>query len=267
MKVAIVGIGNMGSKYINKFVELGYETVLIDIEDYRLAKYPENFKKYKDLNQALDKEDIQALFVATSPTSHIPIAKKAIERGINVLIEKPPALSSKELEEAINLAIKKNVYLHVSEIELQSSIVRNLKLHKKPSGIKGFRLNLGKGYINPFYDLAWHDLYIFQYLIGDFKIKSVKDKGNIFEVYAISDNTEFDLEVAWLNPFVRREWLLDENIKLNFVEDSIYHNGNIIESDKKDKLKLMIQNFINNPSFESSFRALKILKEIENIKI
>jgi predicted dehydrogenase len=271
MKVGIVGIGNMGSKYINKFKELGLDYVLIDSQASQFEKYSEDVPKYTDLDNALDKENINFLFVATSPVSHIPIAKKAIEKNINVMVEKPPALNRKDFEEALDYAIKNNVILAVSEIELNSSSVRNLKLEKNVEKVEAFRLNLGKGYINPFFDLAWHDLYIFSYLFGQFSIKNVNMVGNVVDVKAQADNTDFELKVAWLNPFLKRSWYLkakEEFITLDFVEDRIlYSSGKTVEKDNIDKLKLMIENFIKKPSYESSYRALNILKEIEKIKI
>jgi predicted dehydrogenase len=270
LKVGIVGIGNMGSKYVNKFKELNLDYVLIDSNPEQLSKFPDDVKKFQDIEKALS-EDLDAVFVATSPQSHLPIARKFLDAGINVMVEKPPSLSRKELEETLELAYKKNVYLSVSEIELKSSPIRNLSLDKNVNFVEGYRLNLGKGYINPFFDLAWHDLYIFHYLFGNFKIKDVKVEDNIAKVKAESENTEFDLQVAWLNPFTRREWILktsDGDLVLNFAEDKIiYPSGEVKEKDNKDKLKLMIEEFLNKPSYDSTLRSINILKEIEKIKI
>jgi predicted dehydrogenase len=271
LKVGIVGIGNMGSKYVNKFRELNLDYVLIDSNQSQFEKYPEDVPKYTDLEDALEKENINFLFVATSPTSHIPIARKTIERNINVMVEKPPALSRRDFEDILDFAYKNNVILAVSEIELNSSSVRNLKINGKVENVEGYRLNLGKGYINPFFDLAWHDLYIFNYLFGSFSIKKVSIEGNNVYVNANSDNAEFNLQVAWLNPFLKRSWHLksgSEETLLDFVEDKIiYPSGEVVEKDNIDKLKMMIEKFIKNPSYESSLRALNILKEIEKINI
>ncbi|NPA16231.1 Gfo/Idh/MocA family protein [Persephonella sp.] len=271
MKVGIVGTGNMGSKYINKFDILGYDTVLIDIDENRLSKFPEKFKKYTDLDEALKREDIDYLFVATAPQSHIPIAKKALERGINVMVEKPPSIDPSLLEEAIEFAQKKGAVLSVSEIELRSNTVRNLKLPEKVGDVEAYRLNLGRGYINPFYDLAWHDLYIMNYLFGDFKIKKVVDKGDIFDVIGETESNEFFLQVAWSHDFLRREWVIDTDrgkLTLNFAEDKIiYEDGSIREKDGTDKLELMIRQFVEKPDFESSYRALNILKEFNKFSV
>ncbi|MBK3333169.1 Gfo/Idh/MocA family oxidoreductase [Persephonella atlantica] len=265
MKVGIVGTGNMGSKYIKKFEVLGYDAVLIDLDASKLSQYPERFNKYTQLDEALKKENITHLFIATDPKSHIPLALKGLERGINVMVEKPPAINPSQLEKAIEFAQKKNTVLSVSEIELKSSIVRNLNINSDVEDVHAYRLNLGRGYINPFYDLAWHDLYIMNYLFGDFRIKKVVDKGDIYDIYGETQNSEFFLQVAWSHKFLRREWEIitpQQSIKLNFAEDRIvYEDGTTVEKDGKDKLELMIKQFVENPSFESSYRALNILKE------
>lgn len=272
-KVGIVGTGRMGSKYINKFDLLGYDAFLVDKEMSQLEQFPDKFRKYTDLDKALETEkSADAIFVATSPTSHIPIAQKVIYHGINVMVEKPPALDVYDLEETIKLAEKSDVVFGVSEIELRSSAVRNLNLENyKVWSVKAYRLNLGKGYINPFLDLAWHDLYIFYYLFGHFKIKDVVDrkeeKTHFVEVYAKSERNEIpiDLEVAWENPYLRREWILDTDkgeLVLNFIDDEIiYPDGNKVEKDGIDKLELMIKQFVEEPSYESAYRALNILEE------
>jgi len=197
LKVGIVGTGNMGSKYIKKFDLLGLDAVLIDLDSKKLAEYPEKFSKYTDLDEAIKNENISHLFIATDPKSHIPLAKKALEREINVMVEKPPSINPSELEEAVNFADKKGVVLSVSEIELRANTVRNLNINTDVADIEAYRLNLGRGYINPFYDLAWHDLYIMSYLFGDFKIKKIKDKGDIFEIEGETKSNGFYLQVAW----------------------------------------------------------------------
>ncbi len=271
MKVAIIGIGNMGSKYVKKFDILNIDAVLIDKDQKKLEKFPKKFAKYTNLDEALEKENISYAFIATDPLSHIPLAKKLLDREINVMVEKPPSLKPKDLEEAINIAKKKGVVLAVSEIELKSNNVRNLNLEENIHEIEAYRLNLGKGYINPLYDLAWHDLYIISYLFKNFKIKKVKDNGNLIYLEGETEEQEFRLSVAWLNPYLKREWKLkgkNSEILLNFVEDKIIYSNNITkENDKKDKLELMITEFLTNPSFESSFRALNILEEFNKFGI
>ena len=269
MNVGVVGVGNMGRHYVNKLLLLGYKPVLIDKDQEALARFNDELKKYTDLDTALKENELDFLFVATAPTSHIPIAKKALEREINVMVEKPPTLSSSELEETINLALSKGVSLGVSEIELRSSCIRKFEKKGTYESIEAYRLNLGQGYINPFFDLAWHDLYILQYLFDDIKIKKAIDLGDIYEVYGETREGEFFIKVGWNQANLRREWILtqgEEKTIFDFTTDTIhYPKGISVEGDKKDKLEMMITEFLTNPTFDSSFRALKVLKQMEKI--
>lgn len=271
MKVAVIGVGNMGSKYVRKLDLLNIDTILIDRDQNRLKEQPDKFKKYTDLDEALRENKLDFVFIATDPYSHIPLAKKLIEREVNVMIEKPPSITAKPLDEAINLALKKNVVLAVSEIELKSNTVRNIEVNNDIDFIEAYRLNLGKGYINPFYDLAWHDLYILHYLFGRFNIKRVINSEGIIKVIGNTEGQEFKIKVAWEYPHLKREWILrkgEESIKLNFIEDKIVYSQNKVKPpDNKDKLELMIKEFLQNPSFDSSYRALEILTQFDKNKV
>ena len=270
MKVAVIGVGNMGSKYVKKLDLMNIDTILIDKDQNKLKNQPDKFKKYTDLDIALKENSIDYAFISTDPESHIHLAKKLLNREINVLIEKPPSTIPKPLDEAISLAHKKNVVLSVSEIELKSSSVMNLNINGSIDFIDAYRLNLGRGYINPFYDLAWHDLYILHYLFGRFNIKRVNNSEGIIKVIGHTEGQEFKIEVAWEYPYLKREWILKKGgdfIKLNFVEDKLVYPHMVVIPDKRDKLELMIKEFLTNPSFDSSYRALDILYQFEKNKI
>jgi predicted dehydrogenase len=57
----------------------------------------------------LDREPLDALIVATPNRSHYPIALAALERGLNVLCEKPVGMSSAEARRLADLAAAKGV--------------------------------------------------------------------------------------------------------------------------------------------------------------
>ncbi len=51
-------------------------------------------KWYNDAYQLLDDPEINAVYIATPPSSHMEYALAAIERGLNVYIDKPVALNA-----------------------------------------------------------------------------------------------------------------------------------------------------------------------------
>ena len=109
------------------------------------------------------------------------------------------------------------------------------------------------------------------YLFGGFNIKNVENVEGKIIVSGHTDKQEFNIEVAWEYPYIRREWILKkgvEEIKLNFLEDKIiYPQNKIKHSDNKDKLECMINEFLKFPKFDSSYRALEILSQFEKNKI
>ena len=80
----------------------------------RLVNYCESIdlkKIYIDWQEMLKKEKLDAIAIAVNPSSQYKIAKKAIEKGINVFAEKPLAVNVPQAKELLELA-KKNKIVH-----------------------------------------------------------------------------------------------------------------------------------------------------------
>jgi predicted dehydrogenase len=63
-----------------------------------------NAKGFNDAQVMLDSGDIDLVVVSTPPNTHFYWAKQALSRGINVVLEKPMALTTNECDELIALA-------------------------------------------------------------------------------------------------------------------------------------------------------------------
>ncbi len=64
--------------------------------------------------EIFNREDIDAVAIATDSGSHYPLTMRALEEGKHVLVEKPMALSTKHMDEMISLSRKKGLKLAVS---------------------------------------------------------------------------------------------------------------------------------------------------------
>jgi len=83
----LAGFGGRGKLIARKLTELGLKVQgVYDSNPAQLANAP--FQTYTDLD-ALLKLDLSALAIATWPSSHARIAEKALERGLDVFVEKP----------------------------------------------------------------------------------------------------------------------------------------------------------------------------------
>ncbi len=259
MHVLLVGLGNMGMKYLAKLEELKELPVLCDIDPYKnISRYP----FYCHFGEI--KEDIRKAIVVVDPKHHVEIAKEFLSKGIPVLLEKPPARRSEEFRE-----IWEDPNLEVSEIELYSFPVKNFPKGLEVEEILIERLNRGRGYINPFWDLAWHDLYILQYLFGDVKVDSFRE-GEIWEMEGSAGGVPFRLRVAWEHKGeVVRRWLLktgEGEVLMDFLREEITINGEIRRKREGDKLREMVSDFLSGRKREgSALRALRNLELLESI--
>jgi predicted dehydrogenase len=83
----IAGFGGRGKLIARKLAELGLEVRgVYDSNPTQLSDAP--FRTFTDLD-ALLRLDLTALAIATWPSTHAKIAERALERGLDVFVEKP----------------------------------------------------------------------------------------------------------------------------------------------------------------------------------
>ena len=260
MHILLIGLGNMGRKYLKKVEKLYLKPVLCDI-DPKKGK-GSNHPFYCHFGQV--KEKIDYVIIAIDPKEHVEVSLEFLKKGIPVLLEKPPALS---VEEFLKIYPYQN--LEISEIELYSECVKRFPKNFRVKEIRVERLNKGKGYISPLWDLCWHDLYILLYLFKEVRIKSLK-KGEVWEVEGeAGKGIPFNIRFAWnYKGEVSRRWLLNTeegDVLMDFLKEEITFNGFKFKRSSSDKLMEMVKDFIVGKRREGSRdRALKILRILEN---
>ncbi|MFR3249574.1 MAG: Gfo/Idh/MocA family protein [Eisenbergiella sp.] len=116
MKYALIGCGRISPNHIAAAKENGLEIVAmcdINIENIKdkTVKFdlPDTIAKYTDYREMIEKEKIDLAAIATESGKHAEIAINCIEAGINLIIEKPIALSLHDADRIIEMAEKKNV--------------------------------------------------------------------------------------------------------------------------------------------------------------
>ena len=98
MRAAIIGLGVIGKVHYNVLKSMGEEIVaLCDINPEKLGEY-EGAKKYLNYKIMLDSEKIDVVHVCTPHYLHAEMVIYALNKGINVLCEKPLCISSEEIE-------------------------------------------------------------------------------------------------------------------------------------------------------------------------
>jgi predicted dehydrogenase len=149
---------------------------------------------YSDAGDLINDRDIDAVYIATPPGSHMEYALRTIEAGKPVYIEKPMALNYAECKKINDAALKRGIpvfvayyrralpgFLKVSELINNGSIgtVRlvQIQLFKAPSdeekeGRLPWRVDPSISGGGHFFDLASHQLDYLDYLFGP--VKGVK---------------------------------------------------------------------------------------------
>jgi predicted dehydrogenase len=77
-------------------------------EHYGVPRY------YDDVDQLLDECELDAVVVATTPNVHYEQARKALERGLHALVEKPFTLSAEHARDLARIAEERNLLLSVA---------------------------------------------------------------------------------------------------------------------------------------------------------
>ncbi len=256
MHILVIGLGNMGKKYLLKLEELGKLPVLCDrdpnkaIDDYPFYCHLEDVQ-----------EDIGAVIIAVDPKDHVKLARDFLDKGVPVLLEKPPALTYLEFMQVYHYP-----NLYISEIESFSTCLNYFPKNVKTLSIE--RLGKGRGYISPLWDLAWHDLYLLQRFFKEIEIESLK-AGDVWELKGKADSVDFTIRVAWEHPNPGRRWIINNgSLLLDFAKEEVWENGNLIHRSNTDKLGAMLKTFLSGKfDGKSKERALKNIILLERIKL
>src|ERR1700747_930352 len=114
LKIGVIGYGYWGPNIVRNLQGLdSTRTELIcdsnPSAQARARKAYPGVKIVSDANEVLRSPDIEAVAIVTPVWTHYELAKKALENGKHVFIEKPFASNTEQGERLIELAQKKNL--------------------------------------------------------------------------------------------------------------------------------------------------------------
>ncbi len=119
MKYALVGCGRIATNHVKAVLNNGLEFVAAcDIEpeniELLLSKHDlqndTSIERYTDYKKMIEEHpELELVAIATSSGAHAEIALYCIDHGINVIIEKPMAMSMADAEEIIKRSEEKGV--------------------------------------------------------------------------------------------------------------------------------------------------------------
>jgi predicted dehydrogenase len=130
LRLAIIGVGGWGKNHARVLHDFGVLSAVCDMDAQRTKEIAEryNTNSYHSIDDLLIAEPkLDACLICTPTKTHSVVAKKIMERGINVFIEKPLSFSSRECEEMVELSQKKKLILTSGYIERFNPAVQDVK--------------------------------------------------------------------------------------------------------------------------------------------
>ncbi len=222
LRIGLIGAGYWGVRLLRVFRSLaGVElTLIVDRDPAQRAVLAGDVPVTDQMSALWSDASIDAVLVATPPSSHVELARAALGAGKHCWVEKPLALRAADAGELVELAAQQRRTLFVDETFLYDPLVQRARAWIA-TGRLGRLLHLsferlGMGRIRRDSDVWWnsapHDLAILRYLVPE-EVGSVRvDKlsylqpgiadmciGTVRFVSGISAH----LYLSWLSPLKR----------------------------------------------------------------
>lgn len=250
IKMGVIGYGYWGPNIIRNFnsVDGACVSLVCDKKPYALKRARREYPQLKfscDYRDVTDSQDIDAVGIVTPVSTHFELAKRALDNGKHIFVEKPFTATVAEAEELIALASKKKLKIMVDHTFLFTGAVRKIKemINKRMLGklyyYDSTRVNLGlfQHDVNVIWDLAPHDLSIMDYVIkerpyaivatGAKHVRNHLENIAYITVY-LSNNMIAHFNVNWLSPVKVRTTLIGGEKKILVWND--------LETDEKIKI-------------------------------
>jgi predicted dehydrogenase len=268
INLGVIGYGYWGPNIVRNFFGTSDCTVkmVADGRPERLAALARVFpsiRGVKDGGEIINSNEIDAVVVATPVFTHFNLARKALQAGKNVLIEKPMTSSVKEADELIELAAGKGLTLMADHTFLYTGAVQKMKeiimteVIGKPLYFDSARINLGlfQPDINVLWDLAPHDISILSHLITESPysinatgISHTRNKIENIAYLTVNYQSNFiaHFSCSWSSPVKVRQTLIGGDKKMivyNDLEPSekvrVYDTGYDHKTDE-DRTRIMV---------------------------
>ncbi|MUM77537.1 oxidoreductase [Pseudodesulfovibrio sp. F-1] len=235
-RLALIGAGYWGKNLVRNFHGLGCLDLICDRSEELLARFREQYPDVETchaVREALSRDDIDAVAIATPAQFHFEQARDALLAGKHVFVEKPMALREGDVTVLIDLARKRGLTLMVGHLLQYHPVFRALKQLAadgelgRINYIYSNRLNLGKirREENILWSFAPHDISMILSLAGE-EPDSVMATGGNFLHHEIADVTTTHLTfpsgmqahvfVSWLHPYKEQKLVVvgDKNMAL-----------------------------------------------------
>jgi len=237
----VVGYGYWGPNLARNIAESDDFRLLglCELDEDRIADFQSRYSEVKverEFDAMLADPDIDAVAVATPPVTHHGLAKRALEAGKHVLVEKPLAVGSAQAVELIQLSREVDRVLMPGHTFVYSPAVNKVDelIREEVLGeiyfVTSSRMNLGKyqraGVVQ---DLAPHDLSILLHWLGQPVVQAAASGRSVFQAgvpetafltLTFEGGTQANVQLSWLAPRKLRQMLIVGSERMVQYDDS-----------------------------------------------
>ena len=260
--VNCIGAGQWGPNVVRAFTNLPDARIhlVCDLDQRRLDLIQDRIPGIEtttDIERIVEDPEADAVVIATPVDTHYQLAKRALQAGKHVLVEKPLCKTVGQCEELIASARLRDSLLAVGHVFLFNDGIRKVRQYIQSGElgriyyIHATRTNLGplRSDVNALWDLAAHDLSIFDYWLGQTPEK-VSVSGQRYVSRDVDDVVTASFTypggvlafayASWLNPRKVREITVVGERKMavwndmDLMEPVRIYNKSIDIDDKRD---------------------------------
>ncbi len=261
IKIGLIGYGYWGPNLARNFsINPDFKlTAVCDFSADRLERARRMHPQTHLFNNLDDffKADLDAVAIATPVATHHELARRSLESGRHVWLEKPMTETVAQAEKLIDLAQSRQRVLLVDHTFVFTGAVRKIKalIGKGELGelvyYDSTRVNLGlfQQDVNVLWDLAPHDISIMDFLLP-FKKLAVSATGchyygnglvpkSLLTIY-MEGNVVGHINVSWVSPVKIRQTLIGGTARMILYDDTqpsekikVYDKG--VDLDVADK--------------------------------
>jgi predicted dehydrogenase len=228
VRVGVIGYGYWGPNLLRNFLACPATEVaaVCDASPARLDAVHRSFGHVPTVGSVdqLLELPLDAVAVATPVSTHYELARRCLEAGLHVLVEKPLTTTVREGQALVELADRRGKVLMTDHTYLFGNPVKKIKelVEHDELGelyyVDSVRINLGlfQKDVNVIWDLAPHDLSIVDHVLG-LEARSISAWGCGHADPALEDiayvNVDFgdrlmaNFHVNWLSPVKMRQMI------------------------------------------------------------
>ena len=242
IRLGIIGAGHWGPNLISNFSRSGRSEVryVVDLDPERLRAVRERFPHVETptgIEPLLEDDSLDGVVISTPTKTHHELAKRALEAGKHVLVEKPLTTSSETSRELCGLAERMNRVLMVGHVFVYNEAARLVK-ERIDQGELGriyylsmVRTNLGpiRVDVDAAWDLAAHDISLANFWLDATPLSAAASGGEfintgiadvVFATLRYPDDVLVNLHASWLNPRKARDITVVGHQKMLTFDDT-----------------------------------------------